>query len=222
MTMQNKNRSYQKELDRILAGIEDGCVPSLLLHSCCAPCSSYVLEYLSGYFRICVLYYNPNIYPEDEYFRRVKEQERLTREMNFRHPVSFLEGRFDSSEFYHAVRGLESIREGGERCHACFRLRLSEAAKTARDGNFDFFTTTLTISPLKNAAALNAIGEETAREYGVRWLPSDFKKKNGYKRSIELSSQYGLYRQDYCGCVFSKREREEAAQQAASAPEPES
>lgn len=219
--MQTKTQNYQKQLDQILAGFGEGRVPSLLLHSCCAPCSSYVLEYLSEYFRICVLYYNPNIYPEEEYFRRAAEQKRLIGEMKFCHPVSFLEGRFDSSEFYRAVRGLESVREGGERCLSCFRLRLSEAAKTARDGNFDYFTTTLTISPLKNAAALNAIGEETAKEYGVCWLPSDFKKKNGYKRSIELSSVYGLYRQDYCGCVFSRREREEDRRKNAAGPHSE-
>ncbi len=200
-------RNYQKELDRILAG-GAGKAPSLLLHSCCAPCSSYVLEYLSAYFRITVLYYNPNIYPEEEYARRVAEQKRLIGQMPLARPVRLIEGRFDSQKFYEAVRGLESVPEGGARCRACFRLRLEEAARTAAEGGFDYFTTTLTISPLKNADCLNEIGEALSARYRVAWLPSDFKKKNGCKRSVELSAQYGLYRQDYCGCIFSKRERE--------------
>ena len=170
-----------------------------------------MLEYLSQYFEITVLYYNPNIYPEEEYFKRVKEQSRLIETKNQEgtgYPIHFREGTFEPREFYEAVRGLEQIPEGGERCFACFRLRLSCAAQAARKGNFSYFTTTLTISPMKNAQKLNEIGEELAEKYGVHWLPSDFKKKNGYKRSVELSAQYGLYRQDYCGCVFSKRERE--------------
>ncbi len=202
------NRNYQKELERIIASIPEGNVPTLLLHSCCAPCSSYVLEYLSDYFAVTVLYYNPNIYPEEEFRHRADEQKRLIETLSSKHPVRFIEGRFDSREFYDAVRGLEHIPEGGERCHACFRLRLEETARIAAENEFDYFTTTLTISPLKNAAALNKIGEETASHFGIAWLPSDFKKKNGYKRSVELSSEYGLYRQDYCGCVFSKKERE--------------
>ncbi len=202
------NRNYQKELERIIASIPEGNVPTLLLHSCCAPCSSYVLEYLSDYFAVTVLYYNPNIYPEEEFRHRADEQKRLIETLPSKHPISFIEGRFDSREFYDAVRGLEHIPEGGERCHACFRLRLEETARIAAENGSDYFTTTLTISPLKNAAALNKIGEETASRFGIAWLPSDFKKKNGYKRSVELSSEYGLYRQDYCGCVFSKKERE--------------
>lgn len=202
-------RNFQRELEQKLSQHKDS-VPTLLLHSCCAPCSSYVLEYLSQHFLITVLYYNPNIYPEEEYARRVAEQKRLISQMPLSRPVRLIEGRFDSREFYDAVRGLEHIREGGERCHACFRLRLREAARAAASGNFDYFTTTLTISPLKNAAVLNEIGESLAREYHVAWLPSDFKKKNGYKRSTQLSAEYGLYRQDYCGCIFSKREREQS------------
>lgn len=202
------NRNYQKELERILAAIPEGSVSTLLLHSCCAPCSSYVLEYLSDYFAVTVLYYNPNIYPEEEFRHRADEQKRLIENMPARHPARFIEGRFDSREFYDAVRGLEHIPEGGERCHACFRLRLEETARIAAENGFDYFTTTLTISPLKNGVVLNKIGEETASRFGIAWLPSDFKKKNGYKRSVELSSEYGLYRQDYCGCVFSKRERQ--------------
>ena len=198
--------NYQKKLDSIIASLGDKR-PTLLLHSCCAPCSSYVLEYLSKYFRITVFYYNPNIFPESEYAHRVEEQKRLIASMPFQYPVKVLEGRFEPQEYYDAVRGLEHIPEGGERCHACFRLRLEETAKTAAAGNFDYFTTTLTISPLKNATRLNEIGEELGEKYHLKWLPSDFKKKNGYKRSIELSAQYDLYRQDYCGCVFSKQER---------------
>ena len=204
------SRNYQKELKRIIASIPEGNVPTLLLLSCCAPCSSYVLEYLSDYFAVTVLYYNPNIYPEEEFRHRADEQKRLIESLPSKYPISFIEGRFDSREFYEAVRGLEHIPEGGERCHACFRLRLEETARIAAENRFDYFTTTLTISPLKNAAALNKIGEETASHFGIAWLPSDFKKKNGYKRSVELSEEYGLYRQDYCGCVFSKKEREAA------------
>ena len=203
------NRNYQRELDALIEREKsEGKISSLFLHSCCAPCSSYVLEYLSQYFSITVFYYNPNIYPEEEYWKRVKEQERLIGDMPFAHPVSFQEGAFEKERFYAAVKGLEHIPEGGERCKKCFRLRLSEAARLAAEGGFDYVATTLTISPMKNAQMLNAIGEEMAQKYGVKWLPSDFKKKNGYKRSTELSREYGLYRQNYCGCVFSKRERD--------------
>ena len=205
------NRNFQKELEKIIEQNEkDGVVPSLLLHSCCAPCSSYCLEYLSQYFKITVLYYNPNLYPAEEYDRRVSEQRRLIAALPSENEISLVEMRGEPEEFYLAVKGLEHIREGGERCFACFRLRLERAAEYARKNGFDYFTTTLTISPLKNAAKLNEIGEEVAERFNVRHLPSDFKKKNGYKRSVELSKTYELYRQDYCGCVFSKREREQA------------
>ena len=207
-------RNYQKEMEQILSrfpspnttGQETPAVPTLLLHSCCAPCSSYVLEYLSSYFEITVFYYNPNIYPEEEYFKRVQEQQMLIKKLPAKNPVHFLEGHFDPRDFYTAVKGLEHIPEGGERCHACFELRLREAAGIASEKGFDYFTTTLTISPLKNASKLNEIGESLAQEFQITWLPSDFKKKNGYKRSIELSQEYELYRQNYCGCVFSKKE----------------
>lgn len=205
------NRNFQKELEKIIEKNEkDGVVPSLLLHSCCAPCSSYCLEYLSRYFKITVLYYNPNLYPAEEYDRRVSEQRRLIAVLPSENEISLVEMRGEPEEFYLAVKGLEHIREGGERCFACFRLRLERAAEYAGKNGFDYFTTTLTISPLKNAAKLNEIGEEVAERFNVRHLPSDFKKKNGYKRSVELSKTYELYRQDYCGCVFSKREREQA------------
>lgn len=201
--------NYQKELDRVMEALPEGQVPTLFLHSCCAPCSSYVLEYLSRFFEITVFYYNPNISPEAEYRKRVKEQQRLIGELPSRHPIHFQEGNYCPQDFFEAVKGLEHIREGGERCFACYELRLREAARLAAAGGYDYFTTTLSISPLKNADKLNEIGERLGEEYGVRHLPSDFKKKNGYRRSIELSRNYGLYRQDYCGCVFSKREREE-------------
>ncbi|MCD8045584.1 MAG: epoxyqueuosine reductase QueH [Clostridiales bacterium] len=203
-------RNYQKDLDRTIAEIEgQGKVPTLLLHSCCAPCSSYVLEYLSRYFSVTVFYYNPNITDEAEYRHRVSEQRRLIAELPAEHPVSFAEGRYEPERFFEAVRGLEQIPEGGARCRKCFELRLSETAKLAAARGADYFTTTLTISPLKNAEVLNEIGEQMAAEGGgAAFLPSDFKKRDGYKRSIELSAQYGLYRQDYCGCIFSKRESE--------------
>lgn len=205
------NRNFQKELEKIIEeNKKNGVVPSLLLHSCCAPCSSYCLEYLSQYFKITVLYYNPNLFPAGEYERRVSEQKKLVSALPAKYPVTLVEMKGEPEEFYSAVKGLEHIREGGERCFACFRLRLERAARYARENGFDFFTTTLTISPLKNAQKLNEIGEAAGEKFGVRHLPSDFKKKNGYKRSVELSRLYGLYRQDYCGCVFSKREREEA------------
>ncbi len=198
-------RNFQKELDKLIEkAVSDGVTPSLLLHSCCAPCSSYCLFYLSEYFSITLLYYNPNIYPEEEYFKRVEEQKRLISEMKFKNPVTFLEGHFDPQEFYSAVKGLENCKEGGERCFRCYELRLREAAEYAKKGGFDYFTTTLSISPLKNAAKINEIGEKLGEEYGIKHLPSDFKKKEGYKKSTLLSKQYGLYRQNYCGCVFSK------------------
>ena len=198
--------NYQKELEKLLAQLEaEQRVPSLLIHSCCAPCSSYVLEYLSEYFKITVFYYNPNIYPESEYTKRIAEQQKLIRDMEFRYPVSFLAGKYDKEKFYEMAAGMEDLKEGGARCMKCYELRLSEAAGQAAAGGFDYFTTTLSISPMKNAQKLNEIGLRVGEEYGVKYLVSDFKKKNGYKRSIELSKEYGLYRQDYCGCEFSMR-----------------
>ena len=200
------NRNYQKELDKILLQLEQtGEVPVLLLHSCCAPCSSYVLEYLSSYFKITVFYYNPNIYPEEEYWKRVEEQKRFIQEIPQKYSITFKEGKFEPDRYYSEVKGLEKEPEGGARCEKCFRLRLSEAVKIALEENADYVTTTLTISPLKNAPLLNQIGEELTKDTKVKWLPSDFKKKNGYKRSTELSDEYHLYRQNYCGCVFSIR-----------------
>ena len=201
--------NYQKELDKLIAGLEkSGQIPKLLLHSCCAPCSSYVLEYLSNYFEITVFYYNPNIFPESEYTKRILEQQTLIGEMKTKYPISFIAGNYDKEKFYEVTKGLEHIKEGGERCFRCYELRLEEAAKLAKEGDYEYYTTTLSISPLKNADKLNEIGVRLAEKYGVKYLQSDFKKKNGYKRSIELSKEFGLYRQDYCGCVFSKNERE--------------
>lgn len=217
MNLQNIN--YQKELEKVLKQIEEeDHVPGLLLHSCCAPCSSYVLEYLSEYFKITVFYYNPNIYPESEYTKRILEQQKLIRDMKLRHPVSFLAGKYDKERFYDMARGMEDLKEGGARCMKCYELRLSETARQAAAGGFDYFTTTLSISPMKNAQKLNEIGMRVGQEYGVNYLVSDFKKKNGYKRSIELSKEYGLYRQDYCGCEFSMRERREAGRRSEKQP----
>ena len=201
--------NYQKELEKLISkNQKEGIVPKLLLHSCCAPCSSYVLEYLSDYFEITVFYYNPNIFPESEYTKRILEQQMLIQDMKFKHPVSFLAGAYERERFYEIARGLEHLKEGGERCFKCYELRLEEAAKIAKEIEYDYFTTTLSISPMKNAEKLNEIGTKIAKQYGVEYLQSDFKKKNGYKRSIELSKEYGLYRQDYCGCEFSFRDRQ--------------
>ena len=197
--------NYQKLLEKLISKLDPSQPPKrLLLHSCCAPCSSYCLEYLSQYFSITVFYYNPNIAPKEEYCMRVEEQKRLIEQLPAKYPISFLEGKYDPERFYAMAKGLEKVPEGGERCFGCYRLRLEEAAIEAQKGGFDYFATTLTISPLKNAQKLNEKGEELAVKYGAAHLPSDFKKKNGYKRSVELSGEYGLYRQNYCGCVFSK------------------
>lgn len=200
-------RNYQKELDRLIASLK-GRRPTLLLHACCAPCSSYVLEYLSQFFEITLFYYNPNIAPESEYRYRVSELKRLVAEMLPKSGVTVLEGNYDPERFLSAVKGLEQEPEGGKRCMVCYRLRLEESAKIARELGCEYFTTTLSISPLKNAQALNDIGAELAPIYQTKYLHSDFKKREGYKRSIQLSAEYGLYRQDYCGCAFSRAERE--------------
>ena len=213
--------NYQKELDKIIEKIQkEGRRPSLLLHSCCAPCSSYCMEYLTQYFDITVYYYNPNITEEEEYRLRVEEQQRLIREFP---GIKFEEGPYDPESFFAIAKGLEMVPEGGERCFRCYELRLKQAVEAAKLGRYDYVTTTLTISPLKNSKKLNEIGQELVSGYEVEkqenieqkntlsWLPSDFKKKNGYKRSVELSAQYDLYRQNYCGCVYSKEEAERRA-----------
>ena len=202
-------RNYAKELERLIQKLQqEGKVPRLLLHACCAPCSSAVLEYLSQYFAITLLYYNPNIAPLEEYQKREAELRRLVSQMKFTHPVALLPCQYDGQAFVQAARGLEGEPEGGKRCEACFRLRLRYAAQEAARLRFDYYTTTLSISPMKNAPLLNQLGEEIGREFGVAHLPSDFKKKDGYKRSVQLSKEYDLYRQDYCGCAFSKAQRQ--------------
>lgn len=207
--------NYQKELEKFLNQIreraqikgEEEIPPRLFLHSCCAPCSSYCLEYLCPYFAITVFYYNPNISELEEYSRRVEEQKRLIAAYNAEgrgYPIRIIEGDYRPEVFFEAARGYEQRPEGGERCGRCFELRLRETARLASGGGYDYFATTLTISPLKNAHKINEIGQRLSEEYRIPWLPSDFKKRDGYKRSVELSAQYHLYRQNYCGCVFSK------------------
>ena len=207
--MGNQKINYQKlceeEISKASAGER---VPAVLLHSCCAPCSSYCIEYLSQYFHVTVFYYNPNIYPDSEYYHRVKEQQEFINRFPAKYPVGFIEGDFDTQVFYKAAKGLEQEPERGARCTECFKLRLGRTAEVASEKRFDYFTSTLTISPMKDAALLNQIGSEMGEVHGVKWLPSDFKKKNGYLRSCELSREYGIYRQDYCGCVFSYNERQ--------------
>lgn len=201
----NQVRNYQKELNLLIEGfIKEGKTPSLFLHACCAPCSSYCISYLSQYFNITLFYYNPNIYPESEYSHRLLEIKRFLGEFPVKNPVSFIEGEYKPQAFFEMAKGLENEPEGGKRCLLCYELRLREAAVRAAELGADYFTTTLSISPHKNAAKLNEIGERLGEEYGVLHLPSDFKKKEGYKRSIELSKEYNLYRQDYCGCLYSK------------------
>ncbi len=202
--MAEPKQNYSVWLDKTIASLGNRR-PTLLLHACCAPCSSYVLEYLSQHFEITLFFYNPNITPEEEYSFREAELRRLIGEMPLPSGIKLLSGRYDPEEFYSMASGLESLPEGGERCRGCYRLRLREAAHVAAEGGFDYFTTTLSISPYKNAGWLNCIGAEEGEAAGIPYLFSDFKKKNGYRRSCELSALYGLYRQDYCGCEFSRR-----------------
>ncbi len=202
-------QNYQLMLDRTIEALaKEGKRPSLLLHACCAPCSSYVLEYLTDHFDLTLFFYNPNIDPEEEYRAREAELVRLVEEMGLGARVGILRGDYEPWRFLEIARGLEELPEGGSRCFACYRLRLAEAARVAATEGFDFFTTTLSISPYKNAEWLNTIGAEEAERVGVRYLFSDFKKKNGYRRSCELSQKYGLYRQDFCGCIYSKEARD--------------
>lgn len=199
--------NYAKKTELIIEKIKrEQALPSLLLHSCCAPCSSACLEYLSRYFKITVFYYNPNISPQEEFEKRFCEQERLINEMPLENKVRVIKGGYNYNDFLEIARGLENAKEGGERCFKCYRLRLEKTAALAKELGFDYFCTTLSISPLKNAQKINEIGLELADKYGVLWLESDFKKKEGYKRSIELSGEYSLYRQNFCGCAFSRAE----------------
>lgn len=207
------NRNYRKEMDNIISRLGSR-VPTLLLHSCCAPCSSACLEMLAPYFSVTVLFYNPNITSPDEYHKRLEEERRFIEQINAAngfgvedvafHPIKLIDGRYEPMEFFDIAKGLEQCPEGGERCFRCYELRLREAATAAVNGGYDYFTTTLTISPLKNAQKLNELGEMISSELNVPFLPSDFKKKDGYKRSIALSNEYNLYRQNFCGCVYSR------------------
>ena len=201
--------NYQLLLDRELQNIvRQGSVPRLLLHSCCAPCSSYCLSYLAEYFSITVYYYNPNITSEEEYEKRVAEQRRLIEELPVKYPVSFVEGAYQPRRFYEMAQGLEEVPEGGKRCFACYEMRQREAVRYAWEQGYDYVTTTLSVSPHKNAQKLNEIGLRLGQEFGIAYLVSDFKKKGGYLKSIDLSKEYGLYRQDYCGCEYSRKQRE--------------
>ncbi len=199
--------NFQKIMEEQIRS-SDG-TPSLLLHSCCGPCSSYVLDVLSEFFNVSVIYYNPNIFPESEYQKRLSEQIKLIEKMEFKNPVNFVSCNYDENEFLQAVNGYEKEHEGGARCEKCFRLRLEKTAQIAKENRYDFFTTTLSVSPHKNAVLLNEIGKELSEKYQINYLFADFKKKEGYKKSIILSKKYDLYRQNYCGCRFSLREEQE-------------
>ena len=194
--------NYDKKLDAILDDIK-GTRPKLLLHSCCGPCSSYVIDYLKDYFSITILYYNPNIEPKTEYEKRKQEQIKLIKEFNNK-DINILDIDYDNESYRSVIKGHEKDLEGGERCHICYELRLSKTAKMAKELGYDYFCTTLTVSPYKNSYVINEIGEKLQKEFLIQWLYSDFKKKDGYKKSIELSKKYNLYRQNYCGCLFSK------------------
>ena len=193
--------NYAKKLEEIINSLDNK--PKLLLHSCCGPCSSYVISYLRDYFDITVLYYNPNIFPYKEYVKRKEEQKRLLREMT-NDTVKLLDCDYDNDKYEEVIQGLEKEPERGKRCTKCFLLRLEKTAIVGKDEGFDFFGTTLTVSPYKNAQLINRIGEKLANDYDIRWLYGDFKKNDGYKKSIELSKKYDLYRQNYCGCIYTK------------------
>lgn len=198
--------NYNLECEKILNSIDLSHKPTLLLHSCCAPCSSAVLERISKYFSITILFYNPNITDYEEYLKRKEELKRLIKDVNYQ--IEIMDCDYDKEKFIEMALGLEDKKEGDIRCYKCYKLRLEKTAMLAKENNFDYFTTTLSISPYKNSKWLNEIGEELANKYNINYLYADFKKKNGYKRSIELSNIYHLYRQDYCGCIYSKVERD--------------
>ena len=205
------SENYQLKLDKEIESLH-GERPELLLHSCCGPCSSYVLEYLTQYYKVTLLWYNPNIWPPEENDKRLHYQRKIINALGLKEDVSIVIPDYDHDRYLQMVSGLESEPEGGLRCTECFRMRLKEAAEAAERLGIGLYCTTLTVSPHKNAEKINTLGEAIGREHGVRFLPSDFKKRNGYKRSIELSREYDLYRQDYCGCEFAWRgEREDGA-----------
>ena len=203
--------NFQKLLDEELEQIKNNnAKPKLLLHACCGPCSSYVVEYLTNYFDITIYYYNPNIYPDNEYMRRLDELINFINEFNNQNnnKIKTIEEKYNSSEFYKAIKGTEHLGEKSKRCYNCYKLRMRRTADYAKNCGFDYFTTTLSISPHKNANWINEIGKVLEDNIGIKYLYADFKKKNGYKRSLEMSKEYNLYRQEYCGCVYSKEERE--------------
>lgn len=199
--------NYEKLMEEQILNSKEGS--SLLLHACCAPCSSAVLERLASHFKISIFYYNPNITEEKEYQKRLDELKNFISKLTFKYPINIIDSRYEPKEFFQIAKGLEKEKERGKRCYKCYELRLEETAKIAKEKNFDFFATTLTLSPYKKTSWLNEIGENLSEKYQANYLYSDFKKKNGYKRSIELSKEYNLYRQDYCGCIYSKLEREQ-------------
>lgn len=198
--------NYQLETDKIINNLDS--TPTLLLHACCAPCSSYVLEYLSEHFNITVFFYNPNITEYEEYLKRKDELVRFIAEKPLKNPVKMIDGDYSPDKFFEIANGRETLQEGGARCFDCYLLRLERTAVLAKEMKFDYFCTTLSVSPHKNSQKLNEIGARLSEKYGIEYLYSDFKKRNGYKRSIELSAQYNLYRQNYCGCIYSKVQAE--------------
>ena len=199
--------NYQEVLEKQLEEIKES-TPKLLLHACCAPCSSYVLEYLSDFFEITIYYYNPNIHPSNEYQRRLNELKKFIKEFKCKNTVELIEVSYNPDEYFEKIKGLENLGERSKRCYECYKFRMEKSYKYAKENNYDYFTTTLSISPYKEANWINEIGSSLEKVYNVKYLYADFKKKNGYKRSLELSKIYGLYRQDYCGCIYSKKERE--------------
>ena len=205
---QGNNMNYNKLMEEEIIKLQnDGVVPKLLLHSCCAPCSSHVISLLTPYFDITVLYYNPNIEPFSEYEKRKEEEIRFINEYPNINKLDYLDCDYDNIKYHEIVKGLEEEPEGGNRCFKCFNMRLEYTAKLAKNKDFDYFATTLTVSPLKNTKVLNEIGKELEEKYKIKYLYSDFKKKDGYKHSIQISQEYKLYRQDYCGCIYSKMEK---------------
>lgn len=201
----NYNTLMEQEIEKIK---KTNVIPNLLLHSCCAPCSSHVIDTLSPYFNITILYYNPNIEPYDEYIKRKKEEKRFINQYPNINKLNIIDCDYDNDKYHEIIKGLEQEKEGGARCIKCYYLRLEKTAQIAKENKYDYFATTLTVSPLKNSTKLNEIGEKLSKQLDIKYLYSDFKKKNGYKHSIELSKQYDLYRQDYCGCIYSYNQRQ--------------
>lgn len=205
--------NYHKKMEDIIEeNKKNNLVPTILLHSCCAPCSSHVIDVLSKHFNITILYYNPNIEPYEEYLKRKEEEIRFIKEYNNTNRLDIIDCDYDNEKYHELVKGLEDCKEGGNRCFKCYRMRLEYTAIKAKELNYDYFGTTLTVSPYKNSQKLNEIGEELENKYNIKYLYSDFKKNNGYKHSIEMSKEYNLYRQNYCGCIYSQRKNEKEEQ----------